>query len=160
MMGGIRHYPPFVHHPQHPSPAHHTPFYRMLQKTVCITFVPKEHLIREVATCFKQCQQLRQTRNFNNQQLQNFIYLVNLLQKPFPCNNDRISKVSRSNLPYNPIPVLIFIVKFILINSIFKTNTLRYQLLCTNCYKTPHKVKEEEGDLPTSIIKVQAIGSL
>ena len=24
MMGGIRHYPPFVHHPQHPSPAHHT----------------------------------------------------------------------------------------------------------------------------------------
>ena len=23
--GGIRHYPPFIHHPQYPSPAHHTP---------------------------------------------------------------------------------------------------------------------------------------
>ena len=23
-MGGIRHYPSFIHHPQHPSPAHHT----------------------------------------------------------------------------------------------------------------------------------------
>ena len=47
---------------------------------------------------------------------------INLLQKSFPCNNDNISKVSRSNLPYNPISVLIFIVKLILINSIFKTN--------------------------------------
>ena len=24
IMGGIRHYPPFIHHPQHPSLAHHT----------------------------------------------------------------------------------------------------------------------------------------
>ena len=24
MMGGIRHYPSFIHHPQHPSPAHPT----------------------------------------------------------------------------------------------------------------------------------------